>query len=213
MVSRLGDIVKPSILNVRPGPLQPVAPAPLQPVAPAPIRKKLLAPTPQIELPPKLGRPPTANDLIIKRTFDGLTPAQAEGKIASALKGPVAAENRPLVDGTIKQRVRDMQVALNNVFTPGTPNANFLKGHQPAKIELIGSMSSSNPIVYQVTKDGQAPRYFTKGWGGGFTELPKPPAQQVMRAEITLEPRGLRMTYPTWENRALAGKLSTITEL
>jgi hypothetical protein len=34
-----------------------------------------------------------------------------------------------------------------------------------------------------------------------------------MRAEVTLEPRGLRMTYPAWENKALAGKLSTITEL
>jgi hypothetical protein len=118
MVSRLDVIVKPPI-NTRP--TSPVVPGRVDP-----IRKPLPAPTPNITLPPRLGRPPTAADLIIKRTFDGLTPDQAEKKIFTALKGPVLAENRALVDGTIKQRVRDMQVALNNVFTPGTPNRQFL---------------------------------------------------------------------------------------
>lgn len=205
MVSRLDVIVKPPINT---GPTSPVVPGRIDP-----IRKPLPAPTPDITLPPRLGRPPTAADLIIKRTFDGLTPEQAEKKIFTALKGPVLAENRALVDGTIKQRVRDMQVALNNVFTPGTPNRRFLDSQMPAKINVIGSMSGSNPVVYQVTKEGQPPKYFTKGWSGGFTELTKPPIQQVMNAEISLEPRGIRMGYPAWENKALAGQLTTITEL
>lgn len=203
MVSRLDILVKPSITtDLRPGPLRPL-----------PIRKPLPAPTPEITLPPRLGRPPRPEDLIIKRTFDGLTPEQAGEKIRGALKNEVAPANRALVDGTIKERVRDMQVALNNVFTPGTPNATFLLGHQPAKLEVLGTMSRSSPVVYQVTKEGQPPRYFAKAWGGAMTELQKPPGNVIMRAEVTLEPRGIRMQYPAWQNKALEGRLSEITEL
>lgn len=209
MVTRLDPLVRPQVPTLT----TPTSPTTVTPGRIDPIRKPLPAPTPNITLPPRLNRPPTTNDLIIKRTFDGLTPAAAEKKISVALKGRVAAENRTLVDSTIKQRVRDMQVALNNVFTPGTPNRQFLESQMPAKLHVIGSMSGSNPVVYQVTKEGQPPKFFTKGWGGGFTELTKPPIQQVMNAEITLEPRGIRMGYPAWENKALAGKLTTITEL
>ena len=74
-------------------------------------------------------------------------------------------------------------------------------------------MSSSNAIVYEVTKQGQPPKYYSKGWGqAGFVEMPKPPIQQVMRAEITLQPQGISQTYPTWSNAALAGQITTITE-
>ncbi|MFT3711945.1 MAG: hypothetical protein QM817_30255 [Archangium sp.] len=178
-----------------------------------PITKPLPAPTPDISLPKKLGRPPTADDLIIKKTFDGLTPEAAQAKVRTAFKGTVAPQNEALVAGTIKQRVRDMQVALNNVFTPGTPNRRFLESQLPAKIQVLASLSSSNPVVYQVTREGQPPKYFSKGWSGQFAELTKPPLQVVMSAEISLEPRGLRMKYPSWENRGLAGPITTITEL
>jgi hypothetical protein len=83
----------------------------------------------------------------------------------------------------------------------------------PGKINVLGSLSASNPVVYQVTKEGQPPKYYSKGWSGGFTELARPPVQVVMNAEVTLEPRGLRMQYPAWENRALAAQITTITEL
>ncbi|MBL8911785.1 MAG: hypothetical protein JNM17_13920 [Archangium sp.] len=201
MGSRI-DVIAPMV-TVTPG-----SPGRLDPIA-----RPLPAPTPDISLPKKLGRPPTVNDLIIKRTFDGLTPAAAEAKVRGAFRGTVAAQNENLVATTVKQRVRDMQVALNNVFTPGTPNRQFLDGLQPAKINVLGSLSSSNPVVYQVTKEGQPPKYYSKGWSGGFTELKKAPVQVVMNAEISLEPRGLRMKYPAWENRALSGPITTITEL
>jgi hypothetical protein len=218
MVSRL------DILGPRPPttlPTAPLRPSPTTgPTAPAtpgkpPLkpRKPLPEPTPDITLPKGLRRPPTANDLVIKRTFDGLTPEAAQKNIATALTSPVAPQNKALVDGTITQRVRDMQTALNNVFTPGTPHHQFLASQQPATLHVIGSMSASSPVVYQVTKDGQPPKYYTRAWGqGGFTEMAKPPIQQVMKAEITLEPRGIKMQYPAWENKALAGPLSTVTE-
>jgi hypothetical protein len=179
----------------------------------ATAKLKLLPIKPNITLPPKLGRPPTAADLIIKRTFDGITPLAAAKLIKAALTGRVAAENKPLVDTTVDARVRDMQVALNNVFTKGTPNRQFLESQQPAHIAVLGSLSSSNPIVYKVTKPGNdEPKYFTKSWGGGFVEMPKPPIQVVMEGRISLDPPMLRMTYPAWTNKALAGKLTTITE-
>jgi hypothetical protein len=178
-----------------------------------PPRLKLLPLKADIRLPPKLNHPPTTADLIINKTFDGLTPKAAAKQITSHLTGKVAAENKNLVDTTVNARVRDMQVALNNVFTKGTPNRQFLESKQPAEITVLGSLSASNAIVYQVTSPGQEPKYFTKGWGGGgFTEMAKPPVQVVMEARLNLDPPGLRMTYPTWQNKALAGPLTTITE-
>lgn len=197
MVSRLTDfppLVRPPVIT-RPPPFT-----------------RLPPPTPDISLPKKLGRPPTAADLIINRTFDGLTPQAAAGRITAAFRGAIAPQNQRLVDTTVSARVRDMQVALNNVFTPGTPNRKFLEQQLPAAITVIGSLSSSNPIVYEVSRPGQAPKYFTKGWAGGFAELPRPPAQVVMRGQLSLEPRGLRMEYPQWQNKALAGAITTITE-
>lgn len=197
MVSRLTDfppLVRPPVIT-RPPPWT-----------------RLPPPTPDISLPKKLGHPPTAADLIIKRTFDGLTPQAAAQRITAAFRGTIAPQNQRLVDTTVSARVRDMQVALNNVFTQGTPNRKFLEQQLPAAITVIGSLSSSNPIVYEVSRPGQAPKYFTKGWSGGFAELPKPPAQVVMRAQLSLEPMGLRMEYPQWQNRALAGTITTITE-
>lgn len=206
MVARLTNL-NPNIATI------PVKPSPLDPtIVKPPLVTKLPEPTPDISLPPRLGRPPTANDLIIKRTFDGLTPEAAAGKIKAALKNGVAPQNQALVDQTVTARVRDMQVALNNVFTPGTPNRKFLDAQLPASLRVLGSLSQSNPVVYEVTKQGQPPKYYTKGWSGSFVELPKPPVQVVMQAQISLEPRGLKMNYPTWANKALEGQLTTITE-
>jgi hypothetical protein len=177
-----------------------------------PIVKPLPTPTPDISLPPRLGRPPTVNDLIIKRTFDGKSPEAAEKAILKSLRARVAPENANLVNSTIKQRVRDMQVALNNTFTKGTPNRQFLESKQPADISIIGSMSSSNPVVYKVTQKGGEPKFYSRGWSGAFTEMARPPLQVVMEGKLTLEPMGLQMTYPNWDNKALSGTITTITE-
>lgn len=189
---------------------------PAVPVAPGRTvvgKLKLLPLKPDIRLPPKLNRPPTAADLIINKTFDGLTPKAAAKQITDRFHGPIAPQNKNLVDTTVTARVRDMQVALNNVFTKGTPNRKFLDGLQPATVTVIGSLSSSNPIVYQVSRAGAEPKYFTKDWSGGFVQMQKPPGQVVMEARISLDPPAMRMNYPQWENKALAGQITTITEL
>ena len=173
---------------------------------------KLLPLKAQITLPPRLARPPTAADLIITKTFDGLTPEAAAKNITTAFRGTIAPENQRLVDTTVNERVRDLQVALNNVFTKGTPNRRFLEGQMPAEISVLASLSQSNRVVYKLTPPGGEPQYFTKGWGGAFVAMPKPPVQVVAEARISLDPPAQRITYPAWENKALAGKITEIIE-
>lgn len=170
-------------------------------------------PKPNITLPPNLNRPPKATDLIIKRGFDGLTPDAAVKKIRAALTSPLAPQNAALVESTARERYRDLNVALNNVFTPNTPNRKFLEGLKPSTLRVIGTMSSLNPVVYAVTTRGTpGVKYYSRDWSGNFAELPKPPGQVVMSAAIRLEPPGIAMTYPKWKNSALSGPTGTITE-
>ena len=117
MVSRIGDILPKRVPTV---------------VPPTVTKLKLLPLKAHITLPPKLGRPPTTADLIIKRTFDGLTPAAAAKEITRHFKGTIAPQNKTLVSTTVDARVRDMQVALNNVFTTflgGLTFASLVIGH------------------------------------------------------------------------------------
>lgn len=173
---------------------------------------KLLPLKAQITLPRRLARPPTAADLIITKTFDGLTPEAAALTIKKSFRGTIAPENQRLVDTTVNERVRDLQVALNNVFTKGTPNRRFLEGQQPAEISVLASLSNSSRVVYKLTPPGGAPQYFTKGWAGSFVPMQKPPVQVVAEARISLDPPAQRITYPAWENEALAGKITEIIE-
>jgi hypothetical protein len=186
----------------------------VKPPRPPVVKPKLPEPKPNITLPPKLNRPPTTADLIIKRTFDGKTPEAAAASVRRGFRGKIDPANEQLVSATITQRVRDMQVALNNVFTKGTPNRQFLESQQPADIKVLGSMAQSSAVVYQVTQPGSEPKYYTKGWSGQMTLMAKPPSLVIMSADITLEPRGLKMTYPQWKHQALASaQRTTITEL
>lgn len=167
-----------------------------------------------ITLPPNLGRPPKATDLIIKRCFDGKTPTAAVNLIKKQLTGRVHANNKALVEQTARDRVRDFNVALNNVFAPNSPNNAFLTGLNAKAITVLGTMSSLTPVVYQVQQGKfDPPKYYSRDWSGNFVEMQKPPTQVVMAAQIRLNPPGLAMTYPEWTNKALASpQLTTITE-
>ncbi len=174
---------------------------------------KLLPLKAEISLPKRMSHPPTAADLIITKTFDGLTPEAAAKQIKGAFRGTIAPENQRLVDTTVNERVRDLQVALNNVFTKGTPNRKFLDNAQPAQVSVLASLSPSSRVVYKITPQNGEPQYFTKGWGGQIVPMPKPPVQVVAEARISLDPPGQRITYPQWQNKGLAGPITTITEL
>ncbi len=201
MVSRLGTLTDPS-------------PVLTSPTAPRPTTAKFATPKPNITLPPNLGRPPRATDLIIKRGFDGITPDAAVRKITANLTNALAPQNRALVESTARDRHRDFNVALNNVFTPNTPNRQFLEGLNPTSIAVIGTMSAMTPVVYEVKSAGQLkPKFYARDWSGRFSEIPKPPGNVVMSARVRLEPPGLSMSYPKWTNPALSGPLTTITEL
>ncbi len=164
-----------------------------------------------LSLPPRLGRPPTTRDLIIKKTWDGKTPQQAAKTIRDHLmKVKVWPGNEQIVTTMIDARVRDLAVALNNVFTPKTPNRQFIDGLKPTKVEVLASTTA---IVYRLTDKNNVQKCYTRDWSGRYVEMSAPPKFVVMSAELRLTPPGLKMSYPDWSAPALAGPLTTITEL
>ncbi len=178
-----------------------------------PRAPKYVAPKALIELPPNLGRPPKATDLIIRKGFDGLTPDAAVAKMRKALTGKVAPQNEALVLSTAKDRYRDFNVAMNNVFAPNSPNNQFVKSLAPAQVSMLGTMSSMTPVVYKAVSSDGTTKYYSRDWSGNFAEQPKAPTNVVMEAKVRVEPPGLVMSYPKWKNAALAGQLVTITEM
>jgi hypothetical protein len=175
---------------------------------------KFAAPKANITLPPNLGRPPVARDLIIKKGFDGLTREQAVAKVLAGLGTKVAPQNATLAKETAGEAFRNFNVAMSNTFLPGSPNNVFLKSLGNQQLTLLGTMSSIQPTVYKAVNpaNGQT-KYYARDWTGNFAELPKPPLNVVMEARLRLEPPGLVMSYPKWKNAALSGPLSTIVEL
>ncbi|GMU62295.1 MAG: hypothetical protein AMXMBFR34_40580 [Myxococcaceae bacterium] len=168
-----------------------------------------------ITLPPKLGRPPKATDLLIQKGFDGLSPDRAVTRIRNKLTNTLAPENRKLVEDTARRAHRDFTVALNNVFTPGSPNNKFVEQFAGRQVSVLGTMSALNPVVYKVEGKGLEPtRFYARDWSGRFAELGRPPNQVVMEAKVRLSPPGLAMDYPKWTNKALSSRqLTTIEEL
>lgn len=209
MVSRLTNPLAPLPTTTTTTPTIPSRPSPLQPTI------KFQPPQAVIELPKGLNRPPKATDLIITKGFDGLPPQRAVGNIVSKLTSPLAPQNKKLVEDTALRAHRDFNVALNNVFTAGSPNNKFLAQFAGQNVSVLGTMSSMQPVVYKVEGRGMEPtRYFSRDWSGNFAELQKPPGQVVMEAKVRLSPPGLSMSYPQWSNKALGTyPLTTITEL
>jgi hypothetical protein len=170
-------------------------------------------PTPHITLSPGLNRPPNQRDLRIKRTFDGLSPTVARDKVLSRITNPIAKENLTLTQNQVDNRVRDMQAALNNVFTPGTPPRQFFESLQPTALVVHSTLSDSSPVYYEVLRKSESePRFYARDWSGRLAEVARPKGPTIMSASIRLEPQGIAMVYPKWSMPALAGPLSTITE-
>jgi hypothetical protein len=169
---------------------------------------------------------PTFKDLIINRTFDGLSLEEAGAKVLSQYAPntgrTIAPKNVQFIKETIQERVRQMQAALSNVYLPGSPPRKFLesfvdpKSPRPVQFKILGSMTSSGPIVYQIKLGDDPPEYYQKGESRDrqpFVKVPTPPQFVVMEGEVSLSPPGLLMKYPAWDAPALVGDLSTFTEL
>ncbi|MEW5741707.1 MAG: hypothetical protein AB1938_22500 [Myxococcota bacterium] len=187
------------------------------PTVPSPAPPTILYKPPKatIELPPGLNRPPRATDLIIKKGFDGLSPDRAVTRIRNKLTNTLAPQNRKLVEDTARRAHRDFNVALNNVFTPGSPNHRFLSQFAGRQVSVLGTMSTLNPVVYKVEGRGLEPtRFYSRDFSGNFAELQRPPTQVVIEAKVRLTPPGVAVEFPAWTNKALSQKqLTTIEEL
>lgn len=162
-------------------------------------------PKAQVTLPPNLGRPPKASDLVIKRGFDGKTPDQAVDTIRRRLTSPVLPTREEFLLATARERHRDFTVALNNVFTPGSPNEVFLKSLGNVQITVLGQMSLVTPIVYKAVNPASGEtKHYTRDWTGNFAPLTEPLLSVVMEARVRIDPPGLIMKYPSWSNRGLS---------
>ena len=166
------------------------------------------APTPHIVLPPNLGRPPTTDDLIITRTFDGLTPEEATRNIINGLRTTVFPPNRDLVDVTAAQRTRDLQTILNNLFSP-TPVRDFFDQLGVAGVTV--HMSMGGDATYEA-RVGPEVRFYRRDWSGRFEQVSSPGGLKVIEAAVRFEPQGLRVSYPSWEHPGLAGPVTEIFE-
>jgi hypothetical protein len=198
----------------RPTTTTPTTPSlPTRPVRPGPLPTvKFADPQPHITLPPGLRRPPKATDLIITKGFDGKTPDEAVAAVVSKLASPLAPQNKKLVEDTARAAYRDFNVALNNVFTPGSPNARFVSQFGDRPVSLLGTMGIDGP-VYKVEGRGAEPtRFYARDWAGNFREMSKPPMQVVMEARLRLTPPGLVMNYPAWTNKSLASWPLTVID-
>jgi hypothetical protein len=195
----------------------PVTPTPWRPpvVGPARPTQGPLFNTPayNIEIPEGLGRPPRATDVKVVTGFDGLSPAAVVDKTLQNLAGKVAPQNLAFVQRSITERHRDFTVACSNVFVANSPPRKFLESLNPQSIRVLGTMSSMQPVVYEVVRRaGGKPEYYARNSSGGFDILDKPRGTPVMAADLRLNPAGIAVSYLPWTNKALAGPLSSIVE-
>lgn len=166
-----------------------------------------------IQIPDGLGRPPRATDVKVLTGFDGRTPAQVVQATIANLGGKVAPQNRAFVERSITERHRDFTVACSNLFIANSPPRKFLEGLNPQSLRVLGTMSSLQPVVYEVVRQaGAKPEYYARNGSGGFEKLDKPRGTPVMAADVRLTPPGIAVSYLPWKNSALAGTISSVTE-
>lgn len=222
---RNGPITRPTVATnvtttvpstiVTPGPSTPTPwRPPVGPVRPTPTPGPLFhTPAYNIQIPDGLGRPPRATDVKVIAGFDGLSPKAVVDRTIANLNGKVAPQNLAFVQRSITERHRDFTVACSNVFIANSPPRKFLEGMNPHSIRVLGTMSSLQPVVYEVVrKPGAKPEYYARNSSGGFEALAKPRGTPVMAADVRLYPAGIAVSYVPWTNKALAGPLSTIVE-
>lgn len=196
----------------------PVAPAPISPSRPGwgPSTSPWMKPAYDISIPDHLGRPPRVTDVTIKKGFDGLSPDEVTGKVKKNLKGTLHPSNKTFVEKTIRENHRAFTMAISNMFVADSPPNRFV-GLLAARntVTVQGTMSSVNPVIIKAQAPGQAePRYYAKGPGGDYVEIPAHKYPVVMESQIRFRPEpSLTVNYPVWRTPALAGPITTITEL
>ncbi len=194
-------------------PVLPPRAAPVDPVLGVDRPPPDVLPPPQMhfELPDNLGRAPNMDDLIVVRGFDGRTPDEARAAVLSAALAPVARENEAFLAKTIDDTLKRFSVAVNNAFIPG-PTTEFLDRFPGGKVSIIGDLSWTKPVVYEVNYRRQPTQYFARDRSGEFVPV-DPPRTPVVRTPLQRTPPGVQVEYLPWRSDALSGKTGFVDEL
>jgi hypothetical protein len=224
MVSRIGGSpLIPTPLPNRPtGPTGPTIPVPTNPpvvVQPAPWRPggtPWMKPAYDITIPDNLGRAPRTTDVTIKAGFDGRSPDQVVDLVRGNLTNALLPANQRLVDQSIRDNHKAFTMAVSNMFVAGSPPNRFVTNLlQNSTVTVQMTLSSVQPVIIQAKGPGTPGlSWYGKGPNGDWVQIPKPKYAVVAQSQVRLSPApGLTMEYKKWSLPALAGPLSTITEL
>lgn len=168
----------------------------------------------KISVPENLGRPPTANDVVVEAGFDGMPAADAAKLVRARLTNTVMASKESFVGQTIKDTHKAFTLAVSNLFAQGSPHAAFVQSLGAEKLTMLGTMSSLKPTILVAEKAG-ATTYYARGASGRYESIAVPTYPVIMRAKIRLataaadDPgQGVRVFYPAWSAKVLSGVTS-----
>lgn len=157
-----------------------------------------------------LRRPPTSRDVTVEAGFDGKTPDEVVTLVKSRLTNALDDRNDQFVTDTITATHKAFTIAVGNVFATG-PTQTFVGGLQADSVTMLGVMSVIRPTILMTTKAGKT-QYYARGTTGEYEAIAPPSYAIAMRARIALQPQGVRVFYPAWASRGLAGRIVTVTE-
>jgi hypothetical protein len=156
----------------------------------------------EITIPDDLGHPPTSSDVTVAKGFDGKTPAE----VVTIVRGQFQGKIDPSYDAFLRDRLsavhKQWTLVIANSFAKSFPASTFVQtvAADGAQVFIVGTPRGDIFLVTSSADDGEQ-WYLAKGnsfepmaVAAGF----KPFTPPIMRAELRLEPEGIRIEYPQW---------------
>ena len=192
---------------VRP-PLVPTPPVVDDPRLPG---KRFVTPSLVLVVPDGLGRAPTSDDVEVRQGFDGRTPDEAVAVARRGCTSTVHPRNEAFVEKTLRDNHKAFTLAVNNAFIPNAPFQQLVTQFPGAKLTVVGTMSSLNPVLVKVEQPNQEPVYLSRQ-SGTYQPIAPMSYPVVMQAVIRQTPPGVALSYPKWSAPQLIGETCTISE-
>lgn len=168
-----------------------------------------------ISFPQDPSRPLTIDDVTVSKGFDGRTPEEVAQIVRANFQGTI----HPSREAFVHQQTIDVHkrwtLVIANAFSENFPASKFVQTVASEGTSLFIVATPRGEIFLQTTnpEDGEQ-WYIAKGnsfepmaVASGF----KPFTPPIARAELRLDPPGIRVEYPTWKWAAL-GQGATITD-
>lgn len=169
----------------------------------------------EIDFPENLGRPLTMDDITVKKGFDGKSPEEVAKIVRASFEGALQSS----YESFIRERTLDVHkrwtLVIANAFAKDFPAATFVQtvASEGTAVFMVATPRGEIFLVTSHPEDGDQ-WYLAKGnsfepmaVAAGF----KPFTPPIARAELRMNPPGIRIEYPKWRWAPLA-KIATIEE-